>query len=69
MTYAHAVQAAVAVWAVAAAEPPFLREHLDALAGLNKVFAASAGSPRLPSRWSQSPARSPRPPGHPSFPG
>jgi hypothetical protein len=39
VTYAHAVQAAVAVWAVAAAEPPFLREHLDALAGLNEAFA------------------------------
>ena len=39
LTYAHALDAAVAVWAVAAAEPPFLREHLDALAGLNRVFA------------------------------
>ena len=39
VTYADASQASVAVWAVAAAEPPFLREHLDALAGLNKVFA------------------------------
>lgn len=38
VTYAHAVQASVAVWAVAAAEPPFLREHLDALAELNEVF-------------------------------
>ena len=33
--YAHAVQAGVAVWAVAAAESPFLQEHLDALAELN----------------------------------
>jgi hypothetical protein len=24
--------------AVAAAEPPFLREHMDALAGLNEAF-------------------------------
>jgi hypothetical protein len=39
VTYAHALQASVAVWAVAAAEPPFLREHLDALAELNEVFA------------------------------
>jgi len=39
VTYAQAVQAAVAVWAVEAAEPPFLREHLDALAGLNEAFA------------------------------
>jgi hypothetical protein len=40
VTYAHAVQADVAVWAVAAAEPPFLREHLDALAGLNEAFGS-----------------------------
>jgi hypothetical protein len=39
VTYAHAAQASVAVWAVAAAEPPFRREHLDALAGLNESFA------------------------------
>jgi hypothetical protein len=26
-------------WAVAAVEPPFLREHMDALAGLNEAFA------------------------------
>lgn len=39
MTYAQAAQASVAVWAVAAAEPPFLHEHLDALAGLNEAFA------------------------------
>ena len=39
MTYARAVQASVPVWAVAAAEPPFLHEHLDALAGLDEAFA------------------------------
>jgi hypothetical protein len=39
VTYAEAAQASVAVWAVAAAGPPFLREHLDALAGLNEAFA------------------------------
>lgn len=39
VTHARAVQAGVAVWAVAAAEPPFLREHLDALAELNEVLA------------------------------
>ena len=39
LTYAHTVDAAVAVRAVAAAEPPFLREHLDTLAGLNQAFA------------------------------
>lgn len=40
VTYADAVQAEVAVWAVAAAEPPFFREHLDALAGLNEAFGS-----------------------------
>ena len=39
MAYAHALQADVAVWAVAAADPPFLREHLCALAELNEAFA------------------------------
>ena len=39
VAYANAAQASVAVWAVAATEPPFLREHLDALAGLNEAFA------------------------------
>jgi hypothetical protein len=60
MAYATARQADIAVWVVAAAEPPFLREHLDALADLNEAFAArrwfaaatvtleSAPSPVLP---------------------
>lgn len=41
ITYATALQADVAVWAVAAAEPPFLAEHLDALAELTRAFCGS----------------------------
>ena len=35
MSYAPALPADLAVWAVANLEPPFLREHLDVLADLN----------------------------------
>ena len=38
VTYAHTMEADVAVWAVAAAEPPFLAEHPGAPAGLNEAF-------------------------------
>jgi hypothetical protein len=39
VSYATALPADVAVWAVAALEPPFLREHLDVLADLNQAYA------------------------------
>ena len=72
VTYAHAVEAAVAVWAVAAAEPPFLREHLDALAGLNEAFAGrrrfTAVSVTLESEPSPVPVAPGRPPS-PDDPG
>jgi hypothetical protein len=39
VSYATALPADVAVWAVAALEPPFLQEHLDVLAELNEAYA------------------------------
>jgi hypothetical protein len=41
MTYATALRAGIAVWAVAAMEPPFLREHLDALSEHSEAFEGS----------------------------
>ena len=38
---ATALRADIAVWAVAAVEPPFLREQLDFLSSLNEVYAGS----------------------------
>jgi hypothetical protein len=68
VTYAHAVQAAVAVWAVAAAEPPFLREHLDALAGLNEVFAGRRRFTAVTVTLESEPRPVPVSPGAPLFP-
>ncbi|MFJ3097944.1 PDDEXK family nuclease [Streptomyces hydrogenans] len=39
VTYAHAGQAAVAVWVVVDADPLFYTEHLTALAELNEIFS------------------------------
>ncbi|MCG7523824.1 hypothetical protein MHW47_05095 [Streptomyces sp. OfavH-34-F] len=39
VTYAHACEAAVAVWVVADTDPLFYTEHLTALAELNELFA------------------------------
>jgi hypothetical protein len=41
MAYSTALRADIAVWAVAAVEPPFLREQLDFLSSLNEVYAGS----------------------------
>ena len=38
VAYASTAQADIAVWVVAAAHRPFLREHLDTLADLNEAF-------------------------------
>ena len=55
VTYALATEAA-AVWAVAAAEPPFLREHLDVLADLNEAFAGRRRFTAVTVTLNQSPA-------------
>ena len=39
MAYATAMEAGLAVWVVAAMEPPFLSEHLDVLSELSEAFA------------------------------
>ena len=39
MAYATAMKAGLAVWVVAAMEPPFLREHLDVLSEHSEAFA------------------------------
>jgi hypothetical protein len=68
VTYAHAVEAAVAVWAVAAAEPPFLREHLDALAGLNEAFAGRRRFTAVSVTPESEPSPAPAAPGTPLLP-
>ena len=68
VTYAHAVQAAVAVWAVAAAEPPFLREHLDALAGLNEAFGSRRRFTAVTVTLESEPSPVPVAPGAPLLP-
>jgi hypothetical protein len=64
VSYADALQADVAVWAVAAAEPPFLREHLDALAGLNKAFAGQCRFTAVTITLESEASLVPRPLGH-----
>jgi hypothetical protein len=56
------------VWAVAAAEPPFLREHLDALAELNEVFAGRRRFTPVTVTLESQPSPVPLPPGAPLLP-
>lgn len=69
VAYAHAVQAGVAMWAVAAAEPPFRREHLDALAGLNEAFDSRRRFTAVTVTLESEPSPVPVAPGHRSFSG
>jgi hypothetical protein len=69
VTYANAVQASVAVWAVAAMEPPFLREHLDAMAELNEVFAGRRRFTAVTVTLESEPSLVPLAPGTPLLPG
>ena len=68
VTYAHAVQASVALWAVAAAEPPFRREQLDALTGLNEVFAGRRRFTAVTVTLGSEPSPVPVSPGAPLLP-
>jgi hypothetical protein len=69
VTYADAVQADIAVWVVAAAEPPFLREHLDTLAGLNEAFGSRRRFTAVTVTLESEPSPVPVAPGRRSFPG
>ena len=68
VAYASAVQADVAVWAVAAAEPPFLREHLDAIAELNKEFPSRRRFIPVTVTLESDPSPMPPPPDEPLLP-
>lgn len=68
IAYATALQADVAVWAVAAEEPPFLAEHLDALADLSQAYAGHREFAAVTVTLESAPNPVPPPPGEPLLP-
>jgi hypothetical protein len=68
VSYATALPASVAVWAVAALEPPFPREHLDALADLNQAYAGRRQFIAVTVTLQSDPGPDPQSPGMPLLP-
>jgi hypothetical protein len=68
MAYATTMEAGVAVWAVAAMEPPFLREHLAVLAELGQVHAGSRQYAAVTVTLESDPSPVPLSPGVPLLP-
>ncbi len=68
VSYASDVQAAVAVRAVAAPEPPFLREHLATLADLNEAYAGRRRFSAVTVTLESDPSPFPPAPGEPLLP-
>jgi hypothetical protein len=68
MTYAAALRADIAVWAVAAMEPPFLREHLEVLGERNEECAGRRLFAAVTVTLESDPSPVPLPPGVPLTP-
>jgi hypothetical protein len=68
MAYWTALDAGIVVWAVAAMEPPFLREHLDFLSSLNEAYAGSSQFPAVTVTLESGPSPVPLSPDVPLIP-